>query len=123
MYTQIANKLRTFAIILLIASIVFCSIGFYKKDVYDGDGYFSPNAYVGGDAYNYIINGTYFAGYCVLGGCAFISSILSYGISQFFVAKEYEEKHKDEQQAREENDQAEEAEEPNVEWDETLPKL
>ena len=66
MYTQIANKLRTFAIILLIASIVFCSIGFYKKDVYDGDGYFSPNAYVGGDAYNYIINGNYATAFFVL---------------------------------------------------------
>ena len=29
---------------------------------------------MGGDAYNYIINGTYFTGYCALAGCMFVVS-------------------------------------------------
>ena len=45
--------------------------GFDKKDNYTYD-----NKYVGGDAYNYITNGTYFAGYCALGGSMFICSAL-----------------------------------------------
>ena len=34
----------------------------------------SVNAYVGGDAYNYIINACYFTGYVSLGGCLLIVS-------------------------------------------------
>ena len=33
----------------------------------------SVNAYVGGDAYNYIINACYFTGYVSLGGCLLYS--------------------------------------------------
>lgn len=36
----------------------------------------SKNVYVGGDAYNYIINGTYFTGYMVVGGAAGLCSII-----------------------------------------------
>ncbi|MGI6664703.1 MAG: hypothetical protein ACOX3W_04745 [Christensenellaceae bacterium] len=43
-------------------TIVFIAEGFNKKNVYD-NGYRGKNAYVNGGAYNYIINGTYFAGY------------------------------------------------------------
>lgn len=73
-------------ILLIIASIVFfcdgkecVSRGLYKKDhYYNSENYSgSINAYVGGDAYNYIINGTYFAGYCALGGSLLICGTIS----------------------------------------------
>lgn len=54
------------AVILFIISACFLSQGFDYKDNYYNDDYFSVNAYVGGDAYNYIINGTYFTGYVVI---------------------------------------------------------
>jgi len=40
------------------------------------------NAYVGGDAYNYIINGTYFTGFSVLGIGSLMLGILCIGIAQ-----------------------------------------
>ena len=62
-----------FSVIGFIGAIVSVGIGFYKMFVYENvneDSYFSSsenvNAYVGGDAYNYIINGTYTTGYFVL---------------------------------------------------------
>lgn len=39
---------------------------------------FSQNAYVGGDAYNYIINGTYATTFCVAGMGCMIIAILSF---------------------------------------------
>ena len=58
-----------FAISLFIG--LFSLIAAYdKKDnYYNSESLTSlnENAYVGGDAYNYIINGTYFAGYMVQG--------------------------------------------------------
>lgn len=51
----------------------FLCMGFYKKLAYsnpDNDYSVSDdyvNSYVGGDAYNYIINGTYFMAYAVMG--------------------------------------------------------
>ena len=56
----------------LIAMGIFLIIGFYKMLIYDD----YTNAYVGGDAYNYIINGTYATAYFVLAGSSFIGSIL-----------------------------------------------
>lgn len=73
---------KTISKILLFLSLTFFAVGAYfvyqgfdKKDNYYQSDYSwskSVNAYVGGDAYNYIINGTYFAGYCALGGAMFI---------------------------------------------------
>ncbi len=59
---------------LFIVGIFYCRQGFDKKDNYYNSEYSwsSTNAYVGGDAYNYIINGTYFAGYCTLGGALIV---------------------------------------------------
>jgi len=61
-----------FSVIGFIGAIVSISMGFYKLCIYennDSDSYFSSsskNVYVGGDAYNYIINGTYATSYFVL---------------------------------------------------------
>lgn len=74
--------MKKLSIFLLVLSLVFLVLGTYflqqgfdKKDNYYMSEHYSSlneNAYVGGDAYNYIINGTYFAGYCALGGTMFI---------------------------------------------------
>lgn len=62
------NKFKVFAILSFLVSAILMGIGFYKMYVYDNgeitDIY--TNAYVGGDAYNFIINGTYAISYFVL---------------------------------------------------------
>ena len=64
-----------------IASGIFISLGFDKMNNYEHSEYSwgkNHNAYVGGDAYNYIINGTYSTSFFVLGiglmliGCLFV---------------------------------------------------
>ncbi|WP_223553210.1 hypothetical protein [Lysinibacillus sphaericus] len=63
-----------FSVVGFFGAIVSMGMGFYKMFVYenfdDEDSYFSSeenvNAYVGGDAYNFIINGTYTTSYFVL---------------------------------------------------------
>lgn len=74
---------KVLCIIFLCFSLFFLFKAIDKKNNYSNpssDGYHYSrqyiNTYVGGDAYNYIINGTYFAGYSVLGmGALIISSI------------------------------------------------
>ena len=44
------------ATIFFILSAIFLGIGFYKLWAYDDSTYSPVNKYVGGDAYNYIIN-------------------------------------------------------------------
>lgn len=53
----------------------------------------NKNAYVGGDAYNYIINGTYFTGYAIIGVGCLLSGIILIGIIVIVTIKikEYEE--------------------------------
>lgn len=72
----------------LVISSFFIIIGLYKLLVYSYDEYGDKNinAYVGGDAYNYIINGNYAIAYFVLAliftilGCTFfISNVLQNG--------------------------------------------
>ena len=80
---QLTNKLCKVCIIL---GIVFLLAGFYKNFFYNnpyGDDYSYNddeaefNVYVGGDAYNYIINGTRFTAYAVMGtGSLIIASIM-----------------------------------------------
>lgn len=73
------QKCKVMAIILLLAGLIFIGIGFNKITKYkNSETYYSTNvnAYVGGDAYNYIINGTYFTGYSVLGGSCLIMSTI-----------------------------------------------
>lgn len=79
-------KKRVSTLLLILSLLFFISgtyciyEGFDKKDHYS-QGEFSwsknVNAYVGGDAYNYIINSTYFAGYCALGGAMFVCGSIS----------------------------------------------
>ena len=67
MKTTSSKVLYFVALVLIILGIVFCCKGFNKKNDYSYD-----NQYVGGDAYNYIINGTYFSGYSSLAAGMFI---------------------------------------------------
>ncbi|MEG0836237.1 MAG: hypothetical protein RR413_12430 [Christensenellaceae bacterium] len=74
-----SNFMIGIAIALILVGTVFCYQGFDRKDNYQNyDEYSSinKNAYVGGDAYNYIINGTYFTGYVVLGAASYICSVI-----------------------------------------------
>lgn len=77
---------KTIGIILIIVAIIlFCAggiqikAGFDKKDnYYNSEISYSlnKNAYVGGDAYNYIINGNYFTGYLVFGSALLIMGMM-----------------------------------------------
>ena len=60
---------KTVGVIFFIGSCIFTAIGFYKMFVYENNdyGYNLKNAYVGGDAYNYIINGTHSIAFFILG--------------------------------------------------------
>jgi len=60
--------MKLFAILFYIVSTVFIGIGFYKIFGYSNSEYISSqvNVYVGGDAYNYIINANYATAYFVL---------------------------------------------------------
>ena len=73
--------MKKIGVILMIVSLLFfvgCGLAavqgadkytnYYNSDMYPE---LNQNAYVGGDAYNYIINGTYFTAYAVASvGCA-----------------------------------------------------
>ena len=75
--------MKTVGIILLILGVFCFSFGIYKYSVYENyESSFlqKKNAYVGGDAYNYIINANYFTGWSVLGACSFVSGIILIGI-------------------------------------------
>lgn len=65
-------------ICFLVAYIFFSKANNVKNNYHNSDSYFSvsENAYVGGDAYNYIINGTYFTGYSVIGSALVICGSL-----------------------------------------------
>ena len=67
------------AILFFIFSAVFYNFGIHKMCVYvNSDSRYrdSVNAYVGGDAYNYIINGTYSTSFFVLGVGFMMAGIL-----------------------------------------------
>lgn len=66
------SKYKNGMVISYILSALFIGLGFYKMFVYENpkNSYFSTkepvNAYVGGDAYNYIINSNYATAYFTL---------------------------------------------------------
>lgn len=63
----------------IAAGVFFYKANYVKNEYYNSDSFYSlnKNAYVGGDAYNYIINGTYFTGYSVIGvGCMICAVIM-----------------------------------------------
>lgn len=79
------RRVRRFLLVGAIICFVVSGVFYYrannvKNDYYNSEDYpiLNKNAYVGGDAYNYIINGTYFTGYVtiasdmLLGGIAFV---------------------------------------------------
>lgn len=70
------NILRVLSVFMLVLALYFGNLGFEKKDAYYNSDVTNINAYVGGDAYNYIINGTYFTGYLVLSGSLLICSTM-----------------------------------------------
>lgn len=95
------------SVIFFVLSIIFFGKGYNVKNNYnnsgdpyiDMDGDFdldennNSNAYVGGDAYNYIINGTYFTGYTIIGAGCLLSGIILFVliINLTIKIKEYEE--------------------------------
>lgn len=95
------NKFLTVLMICFImAGCFFVYDGFDKKDnYYSSDIYYtlSKNAYVGGDAYNYIINANYFTGYMILAGimwflsgiCAIGIGLINISINQFSIYEKY----------------------------------
>lgn len=78
------------ALLSLVCSIITLIVGIYKMYVYNnGDSYpyELKNAYVGGDAYNYIINGTYATAFFVLTAMFFIGAIGLVGVHYLSVIK------------------------------------
>lgn len=73
--------------VVAIIFFIFAGIMFYnghdKMTNYYNSEYniLNHNAYVGGDAYNYIINGTYATSYFVLGTGGLIAGVMCIGIS------------------------------------------
>ena len=80
---------KVFAVIFFIVAAVMAYKGYDKIVNYENsDNYFSDNhnAYVGGDAYNYIINGNYATGYFVLCVGFMLAGISCIGIGSIVAA-------------------------------------
>ena len=84
--------LAILSIVLVVKGLEFIKEGFDVKENY----YYSSNysllnkhAYVGGDAYNYIINANYFTGYMVLGCSSIICATISGAIAILINIKRY----------------------------------
>lgn len=81
-YYNILKKLKNILLSTAIGCFLISTIFFYKgydaKNNYYNSEYstLNENAYVGGDAYNYIINGTYFMGYSVIASAFMLSGVL-----------------------------------------------
>lgn len=90
----VRNMLIVLAIACFVVSGVFFGKGYNVKNEYRNSEYsiINKNAYVGGDAYNYIINGTYFTGYSVIASAALLSGmiLISDSIKITVKIKEYE---------------------------------
>lgn len=85
-----STQLNVVAFALLIAGLVFIGIGFDKKNNYVNSEYSfvdNVNVYVGGDAYNYIINANYFTGYIVLGAASCLASVVVFATSALITSK------------------------------------
>jgi hypothetical protein len=70
-----SNVCIALAAVLVIIGGIFFYKGFDKKNHYYNnttDTSQNSNVYVGGDAYNYIINSQYFVGYITIGSMAFV---------------------------------------------------
>lgn len=69
--SRIKHSLKKLAVSFFVAAAVFGILAFEVRFNYDG------HRYVGGDAYNFIINGTYFAGYCAISAGMLVSGTIS----------------------------------------------
>ena len=72
--------LAILSIVLVVKGLEFIKDGFdVKENYYYSSDYslLNKHAYVGGDAYNYIINANYFTGYMVIGCSCIICAIIS----------------------------------------------
>lgn len=81
-----AKTLLVIAMLFYLLSAVMLYKGYDKMTNYRNPEYSfqkSHNAYVGGDAYNYIINGNYATGFFVLSGSFLITGTLFFGIYRF----------------------------------------
>lgn len=76
--------------ICFIIGCYFTMVGFDKKNTYYNSKYsfLDENVYVGGDAYNYIINGTYFMGYLTLASGMFITAGITTTAGLYFMLEE-----------------------------------
>lgn len=89
------SYMKRICITFAIIGVLCLCIGFYKRVSYNNpeneytlNGEYI-NSYVGGDAYNYIINGTYFTAYVVMGmGSLIISTIC--GVTGLYLSIEQE---------------------------------
>lgn len=72
------TKVIILAVICIIVSGVFFDKGNNVKNEYYNSDYstLNKNAYVNGDAYNFIINGTYFTGYSVIASAMLICGVI-----------------------------------------------
>lgn len=69
---------RSLGIASAVIAVIPLLIGFYKLFAYDSGEFYpyeSVNAYVGGDAYNFIINANYASAYFILAGTLILSAI------------------------------------------------
>jgi len=73
--------MKKFGVFLVCLAITFfIATGAFAQQSFDKYGAYNnvyKNVYVGGDAYNYIINGTYFATFAVYAAACGISGVLS----------------------------------------------
>lgn len=77
---------RFWVTVCILAFLTFTFLGFYKIFAYNNPEYASTynkskNAYVQGDAYNYIINGTYATAYFVLAGTMLLTACGVHGLA------------------------------------------
>lgn len=87
---NLRNVFLVISAVFLFLSIYCIYEGIDKKDNYYNSEYSSHtvNAYVGGDAYNYIINAGYFAGYFALAGGSLVSSTVLFCAGMLLTVKE-----------------------------------
>ncbi len=64
----------------ITAGVFFSKANNVKNVYYNSESYYglNKNVYVGGDAYNYIINGTYFVGYSVIASASALGSLIAF---------------------------------------------
>lgn len=78
-------------IVVAVVLAIVASFFFYKAYDVKTNYYYSEystsatkNAYVGGDAYNYIINGNYFTGYLTVGSASALGTVILLCFGMYF---------------------------------------